>query len=179
MTKGVNGVVTDELLVRQARAGDCDAFVQFASRWWPMIGRIAWSMLGNTAQAAVVTEEVLEIVLRSPRPSDAPVGLSMYSLAIWLAIVRRRSSRPRLAPESRVLEALDGVHCMDRAAFVLREIADVPIADVAAILETSAQEIRHQVHRVCLVLTCLLGDAADQRASDLRRLGTSSNPSAS
>jgi DNA-directed RNA polymerase specialized sigma24 family protein len=152
--------VADEVLLRRARAGDEAAFVSFADRWWPVIGRFAWSMLGNVSQAIAVTEEVLGTVLKSPQAPDIPVGCFMYRLAIWLAIARRRSNGCAVAPVSPVLQALDRLHRMDRAAFLLRDVEQLPLTETAAILEAPAAEVLAQVHRARVLLTRLLGDLA-------------------
>jgi len=53
-----------------------------------------------------------------------------------------------------MLERLDdGV----RAAFVLRDLAELPASETAAILQTSRREIRLRVHRARLMLISVLG----------------------
>ena len=134
-------MLNDEALVSQARSGDRAAFVQFATRWWPAIARVAWSLLGNTPQALAVTEEVLDTALCSQESFEEPVRFSMYRLAIWLAFARRRSSpRP------------DGMTSMDRAMLALRDVEDVPVAEAAAILGISAGEIQMRVQRARMAL---------------------------
>ena len=132
---------SDEVLVSQARSGNLAAFVEFATRWWPVIARVAWSLLGNAPQALAVTEEVLDTALCSRDSCEEPVRFSMYRLAIWLAFARRRSGpRP------------DGMTSMDRAAVTLRDVEDVPVAEAAAILGISAEEIRMRVQRARMAL---------------------------
>jgi len=161
--------VADEVLVRRARAGDGDAFVTFATRWWPRIGRFAWSMIGNASQARAVTEEALGAVLESPRaPPDIPVERFMYRLALWLAIVRRRSNTSAVAAGSPVLQALDRLSHMDRAAFLLRDVEQLSLPETAAILESPAAEVQAQVHRSRILLIHLLGDLADSLDPDSR-----------
>ena len=150
--------VADEVLVPRARAGDGAAFVSFATRWWPRIGRFAWSMLGNASQARAITEEVVESVVKSPGAPGIPVGRSMYRLALWLAIVRRRANTSAVAPESPVLQALDRLSSKERAAFVLRDVEQLSLAEVAAILESPESDVQGQVHGARVLLTHLLGD---------------------
>ena len=167
--------VADEVLVRRARAADGAAFVDFAGRWWPLIGRFAWSMLGNASQALAVTEEVIGTVLESPQAPEVPVGRFMYRLAIWLAIARRRSNARAVAPASPVLQALDRLNRMDRAAFLLRDVEQLSIAETAAILESPATEVQAQVHRARVSLAHLLGELASSLDLDfgypVRRTG--------
>lgn len=167
MSKTMTDAV-DEVLVRRARAGDGAAFETFARRWWPVIARFAWSMLGNAPQAIAVTEEVLGTVLESPRTPDIPIGRLMYRLAIWLAIVRRRSNRRAIAPASPVLQALDRLNRMDRAAFLLRDVEQLSLSETAATLESPAAEVETQVHRARVLLAHLLGDLAKFAGSRLR-----------
>ena len=154
--------VADDVLMRRARGGDRAAFVGFAERWWPAIARFAWCMLGNASQAISVTEEVIGAVLESPQaPEEVPVGCFMYRLAIWLIIVRRRSTRRADPPESAVLQALDRLALIDRAAFLLRDIEQLSLARTAAVLEASEDEVLRCVHRSRIFLTGMLGDAAN------------------
>jgi DNA-directed RNA polymerase specialized sigma24 family protein len=160
--------VADEMLVRRARAGDGAAFVTFATRWWPRIGRFAWSMLGNASQARAVTEETVRVALESPQAPDSPVDRFMYRLALWLAIVRRRSNTSAVAPESPVLQALDRLSHMDRAAFLLRDVEQLSLPETTAILESPVAEVQAQVHRSRMLLNHLLGDLADSFDPDSR-----------
>jgi hypothetical protein len=162
--------VLDEALLRRARSGDPAAFVEFATRWWPIVSRVAWCMLGSASQAVATTEEVLGVALHSPQPPAAPVPVSMYRLAIWLAIIRRRSSRSASRPQTPVFEALSGLDNQDRTAFVLRDVERLSIAEVAAILESSPAEVLGQAHRARLQLTRALGQAADALDLDVERL---------
>jgi len=167
MSQAVGGQIADEVLVQEARAGSGDAFVSFATRWWPAIARVAWSMLGETSQAIAVTEEAIGIALASPRPAGTPLSCFMYRLTIWLAILRRRSRLSAVAPASPILAALDGLQHMDRAALVLRDVADCSIAEVAAILESSKADARERVHRARVRLAHVLGDALDREILEL------------
>lgn len=153
--------VADEVLVRRARAGDGAAFADFARRWWPLIGRFAWSMLGNASQAVEVTEEVIGTVLVAPQAPDIPVRRFMYRLTIWRAIVRRHSSTCAVPPASPILQALDRLGRMERAAFLLRDVEQLSLAETAAILESPAAQVQAQVHRARVLLTHLLGDLAN------------------
>ena len=146
-------MVTDEVLVRRARAGDGAAFVKFATRWWPVVGRVAWSMLGNVAQAVTVTEEAIRIVLESPQEPEPPITCCMYRLVVWLAILRRRSNLcAALAPASPMFDALDRLNSVDRAALLLRDVEQLSVPEVAAVLECEAAEVRARVHRARLLV---------------------------
>jgi DNA-directed RNA polymerase specialized sigma24 family protein len=158
--------VPDEVLLNQARGGDGAAVVSFANRWWPVIGRFAWSMLGNASQAAAVTREVVETALQSPRPPEIPVGRFMYQLALWLAIIRRRSSAFAAVLGTPILQALHRLNRTERAAFLLRDVEQLSLAETAAVLEGSVSQVQAQVHRARLVLTDVLGGLAEAVALD-------------
>jgi len=132
--------------------GDPDGLVRFATRWWVPVYRISWNLLGNTSEAAAVTEEALLRAIRSVRPGDLPVQISLYRLATWLALVRRRSGVPPMGRRSTTLQALDRLDDRDRAALVLRDGEQLPMEEVATILGTSAADVSARVHRARLVL---------------------------
>src|ERR1043165_4239856 len=167
----MSNAMDDEVLVRKARSGDPVAFAEFATRWWPVVSRVAWSMLGNASQALATTEEVLGVALHSAQRPAPPVRLSMSRLAIWLAIIRRRSSRRAARPQTSVFEALGGLDNQDRAVFVLRDVEQLSVAEGAAVLEISPAEGRGQAHRARMQLTRTLGETAgDLDADDGERL---------
>jgi DNA-directed RNA polymerase specialized sigma24 family protein len=159
-------MVPDEVLLNRARAGDGAAVVSFANRWWPVIGRFAWSILGNASQAAAVTREVVGTALQSSRLPEIPLGRFMYRLALWLAIIRRRSSACAGHPQSPILQALDRLNRTERAAFLLRDVEQLSLAETAAVLEGRVSQVQAQVHRARLVLTDVLGGLADAAALD-------------
>jgi predicted DNA-binding protein (UPF0251 family) len=125
-------------------------------------------MLGHTSQAIATTEEVLGVALHSPQPLAGPARLSMYRLAIWLAIIRRRSSARAARPRTPVFDALSDLDSQDRAAFVLRDVEQLSVADAAAILEIAPAEVRSQTHRARMHLTRALGETAT--AFEIERL---------
>jgi DNA-directed RNA polymerase specialized sigma24 family protein len=53
----------------------------------------------------------------------------------------------------------EGLEFMDdeiRAAFVLRDLLELPVDEVAAVLETSPQDVGRRIHRARLMLQGLL-----------------------
>ena len=163
-------IETDEVLLRRARRGESAAFVDFATRWWPAISRLAWSMLGSTTQAIAVTEEVIRIALESVEPPRLPVACSMYRLAIWLAIIRRRSSFGTADRSVPLLAALDGLDNLDRAAFLLREVEHVSASEAATILEIPASHLQARIHRSRVCLTQALWERRTGSVRGLDRL---------
>jgi len=166
----------DEVLANHVRRGDKAAFAALATRYWTAVHRIARNMLPDRSKAGEVAEETFLRALRSPEwfPYDAPFKVSLYRLAIVLSLIRHQP-RPlvprgggseltarRDLPEQ-IREGLEHVEDLDRAAFVLREIEQLPTEEAAAILRTSPEMIRGGVHRASLTLTGLLGHRCRSR----------------
>ena len=165
-------IETDEVLLRRARRGESAAFVDFATRWWPAISRVAWSMLGSTTQAVAVTEEVIRTALESAEPPRLPVACSLYRLAIWLAIIRRRSSFGMADRSVQLLAALDELDNLDRAAFLLREVEHVSASEAATILEIPASQLQARIHRARVGLTQALWERRTGSVRGFDRLRT-------
>jgi DNA-directed RNA polymerase specialized sigma24 family protein len=90
----------------------------------------------------------------------------MYQRALWLAIIRRRSTPCAPDSQSPILQALDRLNRTDRAAFLLRDVEQLSLAETAAVLEGSMSQVQAQVHRARLVLTDALGSLAEAVALD-------------
>lgn len=182
MRKGLD----DDVLSERMRHGDRGAFATLTARYWAAVHRITWNMLPDQSKAREVAEETFLRALRSPDwfPRDAPFKVSLYRLAIVLSLIQYppgaafRAERllPRFDASDRLVvpegdrselagrrdlaeqirEGLDHVEGLDRAAFVLRWMEQVPLEEAAAILRTSSERIRHRAHRACLLLTGFL-----------------------
>jgi RNA polymerase sigma-70 factor (ECF subfamily) len=177
----------DDVLAGWMRRGDHVAFATLTSRYWTTVHRIARNLLPDQSTAREVAEETFLRAWESPElfPCDAPFKVSLYRLAISLSFIRHRPSS-RLTAESllprfeasgrlalsegdwselarqcdlteQIREGLEYLEDLDRAAFVLRAIEQVPLEEAAAILQTSPGRIRDRVHRACLLLTGFLG----------------------
>src|SRR5260370_42613740 len=77
------------------RGGDQDAFATLTTRYWAAVHRIAWSMLPDPSKAGEVAEETFLQALRSPGwfRRDAPFKVSLYRLAMVLALIRVQPGR--------------------------------------------------------------------------------------
>jgi RNA polymerase sigma-70 factor (ECF subfamily) len=188
----------DDVLSERMRRGDRDAFATLTTRYWAAVHRIAWNMLPDQSKAGEVAEETFLQALRSPGwfPRDAPFKVSLYRLAIVLSLIRHQPGRALRAeshspqfdasgrlvvPEGdwselaergdlaeRIRDGLDRVEELDRAAFVLRVMEEVPLEEAAAILRTSSESIRGRAHRACLLLTGFLGRLAGAAEGETR-----------
>jgi RNA polymerase sigma-70 factor (ECF subfamily) len=176
----------DDVLFERMRHGDRDAFATLTTRYWAAVHRIARNMLPDRSKADEAAEETFLQALRSPGwfPPDAPFNVSLYRLAIVLSLTQHQPGRAfraesllpqfdasgRLVPPEgdwselagrrdlaeQIREGLDHVEGLDRAAFVLRAMEDVPAEEAAAILRTSSEKISDRAHRACLLLTGFL-----------------------
>jgi RNA polymerase sigma-70 factor (ECF subfamily) len=177
----------DDMLAERIRRGDRDAFAMLTTRYWTAVHRIAGNMLPDQAKAREVAEETFLHALRSPDwfPGDAPFKVSLYRLAIILSVIQAQPG-PAISAESllpqfdaggrplvpggewfelagrrdlteQIREGLEHVEDLDRAAFVLRAMEQVPLEEAALILRTSPEGIRERAHRACLLLTGFLG----------------------
>jgi hypothetical protein len=152
MSNDRTDAMVDEVLADEAPAGSARAVVDFATRWWPVVGRIAWGMLAEPSHAVAVTEEVVGGALKSLPADGMPVRFLLYRQTIRLAIARRdgRLGAPTANP---FLAALGRLDVLDRAALLLRDLEDLPAAESAAILEIPQAEVLRRLHRARLALT--------------------------
>lgn len=172
--------MTDEQLAEQARRGSGAAFAALVERHCRGVYRIARSICATARDAEEVVHATFLFAYRevASRPAGS-FKTWLYGMALKAATERRPARSPaamerflprfdergRLAtpagewPErSRaqvsgfLREAFD---CLDdglRAAFTLRDLVDLPVADAAAVLEESPEVVREQVHRARLML---------------------------
>ena len=176
MSKDAN---VDGILLHKARRGDSAAFVEFATRWWTPVYRIAWNMLGSASEAAEATEQTLLLVVRYPESidCDAPLGISLCGAALDVTLLRcpQAGRSPsgsldaflqRRDPGETIRGMLQQLDDLDRAAFVLREIEQFSVEETVAILRIPAAEVRARSHRAVLVIA---GQLAQMRSPARRQ----------
>src|SRR5262249_62390021 len=112
-------------LLQRAGNGEEAALVEFASRWWPVILRFAWGMLGNPSQAKAVTEEVLCAAL-DPAGSPLCPCVSMLRQAVWLSLARRRAPTSPSGRSKPVFREFEGMEGFDRVVLLLRDVERRP-----------------------------------------------------
>ena len=154
-----------------------DAFDQIVRQREAQLLRIAHRMLGNWADAEDVVQEAFFRLHRQARkfPSEAALGAWLYRVIVNLCVDRsRRVSATDELPELRANEhsaeaallrdeqkrilmiALGRLPAKERAAIILREIEDLPTADVADILGSSEGTVRSQISKAMSRLRELL-----------------------
>jgi len=100
-----NVALTDARLVSGIRSGDEQAMAQLYDRYSPIVYSVALRVLGDTAAAEDILQEVFMQLWRSPDGFDASRG----SLPGWLAVISRNraiDSLRRRRPETDITEVV-------------------------------------------------------------------------
>lgn len=103
-----NVVSSDAMLVSAIRSGDEQAMEQLYERYSPVVYSVALRVLGDTAAAEDVLQEVFMQLWRRPDVFDASRG----SLPGWLAVIARNraiDSLRKRRPESDITEVVVAV----------------------------------------------------------------------
>lgn len=91
--------VTDSMLISRIRAGDQDALAVLHDRYAQVVYSVALRVLGDTAQAEDILQEIFLQLWRKPETFDSNRG----SLGAWLAVIARHRAIDQLRrrrPES-------------------------------------------------------------------------------
>jgi hypothetical protein len=160
--------IEDDLLLSMARGGDRHAMASFAKRWWTPVYRFALNLTASAAQAAVVTEETIFVLLQPGDPLPCAVRIAAYRHALQFSMLRRRWARQPAGRPAKLREALQRLAAPDRAALLLRDVELLSVDEVAAVLQISPGEARSRAHRGRLLLMDLTAEGVD---GDLPRVG--------
>lgn len=180
-------------MVDAARAGDPAALEQVLRAHQPGIHAVCRRLTGNDADAADATQEALVAVVRGLPRFDGRSALStwVYRVATNAALdeLRRRARRPMPLrsddplPETGAVggppafdEALADRDALDRAlaslpedfraAVVLRDVAGLDYAEIAAVLGIPGGTVRSRIARGRAALAAALGpDRAGNRGA--------------
>jgi RNA polymerase sigma-70 factor (ECF subfamily) len=131
--------------------------------------RFPGSRVCDASFSATMYGVAMEVALRGDPPAEqfSPGSLELLlprfdgrgclvsPVADWTDLADELSRRPDL-PEM-IREMLQRLDSLDRAAFLLREIEQFPVAETAAILRISEDEVRSSTHRAILLLNGLFG----------------------
>lgn len=100
-----NVISTDATLVSAIRSGDDQAMAQLYERYSPIVYSVALRVLGDTASAEDILQEVFMQLWRNPDVFDAKRG----SLPGWLAVIARNraiDSLRKRRPETNINEVI-------------------------------------------------------------------------
>jgi len=163
-------MMEDAALAEEARNGNAAAFVKLAKRWWTPLYRVSWNISGSASCAAQITERTLLAAIHSVEPppfTRVPFKVFLYRVAVRLTLTREPPASTGRQPRDAlgtIREALQRLDPLDSAALVLREIEQLPMEEVAAILSASSEEVRTRIHRAILSLTRSVGEIAGSDA---------------
>ena len=163
-------MMVDAALAGEARNGNAAAFVKLAKRWWTPLYRVSWNISGSASCAAQITERTLLAAIHSVEPppfTRVPFKVFLYRVAVRLTLTREPPASTGRQPRDAlgtIREALQRLDPLDSAALVLREIEQLPMEEVAAILSASSEEVRTRIHRAMLSLTRSVGEIAGSDA---------------
>lgn len=171
----MKGAAADQAgLVRAAAGGDRAAFAALCRLVGPRLHRIAWRILGDEDQAADALQETLIKLAEGLHryDPDRPLWPWLQSIAVRCAIdLQRRERRacglpletagdPAGPPSDRpdhclemneyralLAHLLEDLTPQQREVFTLRDLADVPAAEVAAALGMSPSTVRVHLAR--------------------------------
>ncbi len=154
-------VVLEQRLVRRAARGDQNAFVTLASTQSDLVYAIARNLSSSDAEALDLTQAAFQ---EAWNELHAMVWRSSFRTFVCRFLVRKALARLQRVPPTaldrapqdgseRVREALGWLDAEDRAAFVLRIVAELSVAEMAEILEIPAPVVRRRVHSACLLMT--------------------------
>ena len=166
-------MMEDAALAEEARNGNAAAFVKLAKRWWTPLYRVSWNISGSASCAAQITERTLLAAIHSaelPPFARVPFKVFLYRVAVRLTLTREPPGSTGRQPQDAlgtIREALQRLDPLDSAALVLREIEQLPMEEVAAILSASSEEVRTRIHRAILSLTHSVGEIAGSDALSL------------
>ena len=153
-----------------------DDFTSMYRKYAPDVYRFALYLSANTAEADDITSETFVRAWASPeRIEMATVKAYLFTIArnLFLQGLRKSSRNVELAgnlrdsyanPErmtadkaelQQVLEGLQQLSEIDRAALLMRALDDLPYDEIARVLEISTSSAKVKVHRARLALAGL------------------------
>jgi RNA polymerase sigma-70 factor, ECF subfamily len=167
--------ISDAECVRRVQRGETDAFETLVRRHEKTIFNLVYRMLGDTEEAAEVSQEVFLSAFRATGQfrGDANFSTWLYRIAINHASTRRKTlnSRQRKVvpiesadslhdPEPGPLEilerqeirekvqfALNQLEPDDAAVILLRDLQDVSYSEVAHVLQIPVGTVKSRLHR--------------------------------
>jgi RNA polymerase sigma-70 factor, ECF subfamily len=193
-------MLSDAELVGAAQAGDRGALETLLGRHYERVYAVCRRLVGNDADAADAAQDTMIAVVRGLHRFDGRSAFATWAYRIAtnasLDELRRRRRRPMVSSESGVaadvddpaaLGALDTVDQrlqLDRAleqlppdfrtAVVLRDVADLDYAEIAAALDLPIGTVKSRIARGRAALATILGRwdgnpaPGDERPSDRR-----------
>jgi len=165
------GDVSDETLMLRYQRGDRSAFGQLVRRHQVAVYNFLLRQLGSVLAADELAQEVFLGVVREGGRFNYETPFSTRLFSIACRLVQRERSRspqpgetaalPDAAPRGDTLEnsierAVDALPAAEKDVFLLREVADLPFAEIARVTqrtETAVKiQMQHALQRLRLTL---------------------------
>jgi len=181
----------DETLVDLTRDGCDAAFAALMTRYGDSVYSIVRNMCATESEADELTHQTFLSAYQeiASLPPDATFSTWLFRTAVKTSLAERRRGRfmsaanedrlpmalrqkwpdltdPALEPGNFAVPLREALERMDdgvRAAFVLRDLAELPPRETAAILETSPREIGLRLHRARLMLISVIATCVQDR----------------
>jgi RNA polymerase sigma-70 factor (ECF subfamily) len=164
-------MLTEAKLVRQAQSGDATAFLLLYQRYRKGICGFAHRLLGSQAAAEDVTHDCFAAVIASfQRFNPDRASLKTYLYAMARNLIRKHLRDPdnesseeipedlatQAGPLDRLLDselcdivrtAIGRLPPLQREVLVLCEYEDLPLAEIAAIVDADLGTVKARLHR--------------------------------
>jgi RNA polymerase sigma-70 factor, ECF subfamily len=167
--------ILDDTLAQRARRGSGAAFAALVARHVESVYALAANMCATSQDVEEVLQQAFLAAWRQLQflPAGARFTTWLHRIAMTTALARRRGGTSSLglgpvfdgSPTLTELlrAALERLDDRVRAAFVLRDLLDLPVDEVAAVMEVTPAAVRRDAHRARLMLR----DFIDQREAGL------------
>jgi RNA polymerase sigma-70 factor (ECF subfamily) len=144
--------LADHELVTAAQGGDRGALDQLLRRHYDRVHAVCRRITGHEADAADATQDAMIAIVRNLDRFDgrSSFGTWVYRIATNASLdeLRRRKRRPLPIGDHMALDlALRSLSDEYRLPVVLRDVADLDYAEIAAVLEIPAGTVKSRIAR--------------------------------
>jgi len=171
----VSSLQNDLSLVRQAQAGDQEAFKKLVEKHWGLVFHLAFDMLGSHSEAEDLSQEVFLTVFRRLRDfrGDSPFKNWLYKIAVHACLDHLRKRRREFhqttfdsngAIQAQLSDSLDDVVArkerqeiiekalgqlspQQRMVLVLKHYQGLKLREIADILGISEGSVKRHLYR--------------------------------
>lgn len=192
MTREATESSSDIALVQAAVAGDREAFEKLYKQHFKRVYSICLRMLGNTAQAEDITQEVFLLVYRKLGTfrGESAFTTWLHRLAVnqVLMYLRKRGLKIEQAADNETLASLESnqrVSVIDRitlekaiselppgyrTVFVLHDVEGYEHEEIAGMLGVTVGTSKSQLHKARMRLRRLISSRLETEEDDRRKL---------
>ena len=172
------GEVSDEALMLRYQRGDRSAFAQLVRRHQLAVYNFLLRQLGSVLSADELAQEVFIGVVREGGRFNYETPFSTRLFSIACRLVQRERSRspsraeaaampggapPRDTLENSIERAVDALPEAEKDVFLLREVADLPFAEIARVTQRTETAVKIQMQHALQRLRLTLQDFDEYR----------------